>query len=163
MTIDVQDAVRRSIQTEKNAMCFYQLAAARMKNPDALRVFNLLAREEREHAASFFAIYQGGDIASFDGFMDAPPEHQSEWLVALDKKVTPDFTEQKAMELALDREKRLEESLRHLAGQIDDPEVRKVFEMNAEETHRHYELIEAEYARLMGMVHESDMNTFVRE
>ena len=32
-----------------------------------------------------------------------------------------------------------------------------------EETRNHYELIESEYAKLMGMVHESDMDTFVRE
>lgn len=29
--------------------------------------------------------------------------------------------------------------------------------------HHHYEMIESEYARLMGMVHESDIDIFVRE
>jgi hypothetical protein len=41
--------------------------------------------------------------------------------------------------------------------------VRSVFELNAKETHNHYLLIESEYARLMGMVHESDMDIYVRE
>ena len=35
--------------------------------------------------------------------------------------------------------------------------------LNAHETHNHYLLIEAEYSRIMGMVDESDMDTFVRE
>jgi hypothetical protein len=35
--------------------------------------------------------------------------------------------------------------------------------LNAKSTHQHYELIESEYAHLMGMVHETDIDTFVRE
>ena len=35
--------------------------------------------------------------------------------------------------------------------------------LNAELTHQHYELIESEYARLMAMVHETDVGIFVRE
>jgi hypothetical protein len=38
-----------------------------------------------------------------------------------------------------------------------------VFEDNARSTDNHYQLIESEYARLMGMVHETDIDTFVRE
>ena len=43
MTIDVQDAIKRSIQTEKNAMNFYLLGSQQMKDPDAKRTFALLA------------------------------------------------------------------------------------------------------------------------
>jgi hypothetical protein len=38
-----------------------------------------------------------------------------------------------------------------------------VFERMAKETDDHYQLIESEYAHLMGMVHETDIDTFVRE
>jgi len=34
---------------------------------------------------------------------------------------------------------------------------------NADATHQHYEVIESEYAHLMGMVHETDIDTYVRE
>jgi len=61
------------------------------------------------------------------------------------------------------KEQQLEEALLKMAGQIADPDVKAVFEMNARETHNHYLMIESEYARLMGMVHESDMDTYVRE
>ena len=43
------------------------------------------------------------------------------------------------------------------------PLRKAVFELNIRETHNHYLMIEAEYARLMGMVAESDMDIFVRE
>jgi rubrerythrin len=163
MSINIQEAIRRSIQTEKNAMNFYQLGAERMKNQAARRTFELLAREEREHAAQFFKIYKGTDIASLNVFLDTPPDNESSWISTISRLITADFSEQKALELAMEREKNLEEALRETAQEITDPEIKAVYELNAKETHQHYEMIESEYARLMGMVHESDIDTFVRE
>lgn len=163
MSIDVQEAVKRSIQTEKNAMNFYQLGARQMKNPDARKTFELLAREEREHAGQFFRVYTGTDIPSLDAFLDSPFDNESSWVASITRLVDTDFTEQKALELAMDREKNLEEALLETAAKINDAAVKAVFELNARETHNHYLLIESEYARLMGMVHETDMDIYVRE
>jgi rubrerythrin len=163
MNINVQEAVKRSIQTEKNASDFYRLGAQKMNIPDARRTFELLAREEREHAAQFYKIYQGTDIPSLDAFLDSPPDNQSSWVSTIARLISADFNEQKALELAMEREKNLEVALLETASKIDAPEIRAVYELNARETHHHYELIESEYARLMGMVHETDIDTFVRE
>jgi len=163
MSIDVQEAVKRSIQTEKNAMNFYQLGARQMKNQDACKTFELLAREEREHAGQFYRIYTGSDIPSLDAFLDLPPDNESSWMASITRLIAGDFSEQKALELAMEREKNLEEALLETAARIDEADVKAVFELNARETHNHYLLIESEYARLMGMVHESDMDIFVRE
>jgi rubrerythrin len=163
MSLDLQEAVKRSIQTEKNAMNFYQLGALRMKNVDARRTFEILAREEREHAGQFFRIYTGTDIPSLDAFMDTPPDNESSWMASITRLVDGDFSEQKALELAMEREKNLEEALLETAGKVSDANVKAVFELNAKETHNHYLMIESEYARIMGMVHESDMDTYVRE
>ena len=163
MSIDVQEAIKRSIQTEKNAMNFYQLGAGQMRNVEARKTFELLAREEREHAGQFFRIYTGSDIPSLDAFLDTPPDNESSWLSSITKLIDGDFTEQKAMELAMEREKNLEETLLESAAKIQDVAVKSVFELNAKETHNHYLLIESEYARIMGMVHESDMDIYVRE
>jgi hypothetical protein len=46
---------------------------------------------------------------------------------------------------------------------MPDGAVAEVYLKNAESTHMHFELIESEYAHLMGMVHETDIDTFVRE
>lgn len=163
MDIDVQEAVKRSIQTEKNAMYFYRLGANRMNDPVARSCFELLAREEREHAAQFYRIYKGTEIPSLDDFLDLPPDNESSWMVSISRLITDDFNEQKAMELAMEREKGLEETLLETASRISDSEVRAVFELNARETHNHYLMIESEYARIMAMVHEMDMDTYVRE
>lgn len=161
--ITVQEAVRRSIQTEKNAMDFYRLGALEMNDPDAKRVFEVLAGEEREHAGSFYNVYTGSDIPSIEEFLANPPLHESDWISALDRIIGAGFNEQKALELAMQKEQQLEEAMEKMVERIPDPAVKAVFEMNIRSTHNHYLMIESEYARLMGMVHESDMDTYVRE
>ena len=162
-SITVQEAVRRSLQTEKNAMDFYRLGALKMKDAEARRVFDVLAEEERGHAGTFYKVYTGTDIPSLDAFLDQPPQHESDWLTSLNRLIDAAFNEQKALELALNKEQQLEEILFRMAERIHDPAVKAVFELNIRETHNHYLMIESEYARVMGMVHESDMDTFVRE
>ncbi len=162
--IEVKKALAHSVQTEKNAMNFYEIAAKQMKNEDAIKTFQLLAREEREHAKHFFDKCLCDDLLPpFEEFINTPPEKDSEWLSALDKALPAKFSDRKAMELAMEKEQQLEEGLRDMAAKIEDPEVRAVFEENAQSTHNHYLLIESEFARLMGMVHETDIDTFVRE
>ncbi|NTV50848.1 MAG: ferritin family protein [Geobacteraceae bacterium] len=163
MSMNVQEAIKRSIQTEKNAMNFYQLGAQKMTNPDARRTFELLAKEEREHASHFYKIYQGNDIPSLEAFLDSPPDNESSWVSTIARLISSDFSEQKALELAMEREKNLEDALLETASKIDAPEIKAVYELNAKETHHHYQVIESEYARMMGMVHETDIDTFVRE
>lgn len=163
MSIDIQEAIKRSIQTEKNAMNFYQLGSQQMKNADARKTFEVLAREEREHAGQFYKIYKGTDMPSLEDFLNSPFDNESSWIASISRLVDSDFTEQKALELAMDREKNLEVALLETAAKIEDAAVKAVFELNAKETHNHYLMIESEYARLMGMVHESDMDTYVRE
>ncbi len=163
MSINIQEAVKRSIQTEKNAMNFYQLGAKKMTDPDARNVFELLAKEEREHAGHFFKIYTGKDIPSLDAFLDLPPDNESSWVSTISRLISEDFNEKKAMEAAMEREQKLEEALLEMVATVQDAEIKAVYELNAKETHNHYVMIESEYARLMGMVHESDMDIFVRE
>ncbi len=161
--VDLQEAIKRSIQTEKNARDFYRLGAKHMKDERARKTFELLASEEAEHASWFYDIYEGEDIPDFDAFMAVDPAKDSDWLTELEKEQMEELTVRRAMELAMDKELKLEKSLRKLAAKIQDPGVRAVFLKNAESTHQHYELIESEYAHLMGMVHETDIDTYVRE
>lgn len=160
--LDLKEAVRRSIQTEKNAMDFYVRGAALMKNAEAKKVFELLAREEKEHASWFYDIYPGDDL-DFESFMAKGPDDSADWLGELGDISVENFNERKAMELAMKKEQKLAEHLRQMAAKIDDPEIKEVYEKNATSTDHHYQLIESEYARMMGMVHETDIDTFVRE
>jgi len=162
-SLTVQEAIKRSIMTEKSAMDFYRLGASHMTNNQARKTFELLAREERDHAKMFYDLYQGDDLPDFDTLMADEPEKDGDWLSNTEKELFAQFDDRKAMELALQKEKALAEHLRTMADRFDEPEVKAVFMKNVESTDGHYQLIESEYAMLMGMVHETDVDTFVRE
>jgi rubrerythrin len=158
----VQEAIKRSIQTEKSAMDFYRLGARHMKDARARKTFELLAREERDHAKMFYDLYTGKDLPDFETLMDQEPG-SGDWLTDLEKTLFADFDDRKAMELALTKEKALAEHLQKMADKFDEPAVKEVFLKNFKSTDGHYQLIEAEFAYLMGMVHDTDVDTFVRE
>jgi rubrerythrin len=159
--IDVQKAIKDSIQTEKDAMDYYKYGAERMAEDRARQTFEILAREEYQHAESFYRIYSGdesfyriysGDgIPSFQEFMNAPPNTDSSWWKNLQSLLVQDFDERKALELAIDQEEALEKTLREMAAQIDDPDISRVYLANATSTHNHLELVEEDYKAMLGM------------
>ena len=160
---NMQEALRLAIQTEKDVMDFYNKAAALTKNERGRKVFEQLASEEREHASHFFKIYPGKDLGSFEEFMARPAKLEHAMLRQLQKALDDKVHERKAMEIALKEEEDLAKHLHFTASRIVDPAVRNVFEKMAKETENHFAIIESEYAHLMGMVHETDIDTYVRE
>lgn len=159
----MQEAIRLAIQTEKDVMDFYNKAAALTSNERGRKVFEQLAREEHEHAGHFFKIYPGKDLGTFEEFMAQPARIEQVMLRQLEKSLDDKVHERKAMEIALKEEEDLAKHLHFTAERIVDPAVRCVFERMAKETEQHFAIIESEYAHLMGMVHETDIDTYVRE
>jgi rubrerythrin len=149
--IELQKAIRASMQTEKDAMDYYRYGAERMPEDKARETFELLAREEYQHAESFYRIYPGQDIPSFEAFMNTPPDTSSTWWQTLQRLLVQDFDERKALELAIEQEEALEQELRAMAAKISDPEVSRVYLANASSTHHHLEVIEEEYRAMFGM------------
>jgi len=150
-TLDVKKATKDSIQIEKDAMDFYKYGAKRMMEDKARMTFEVLAREEYHHAESFYRIYPGDDIPSFQEFMNAPPNTDSDWWQGLQKLLMHDFDERKALELAIEHEEALEKRLLEIASRIDDPEIAKVYLANAVLTHNHLELVKDDYKAIFGM------------
>jgi rubrerythrin len=148
--LDLQQAIRAAMQTEKDAMDFYRLVAQKMADPESAGKFAKLAREERQHAYSFFNSYRGGDIPSFEEFLAEPPHTDSDWGAALKQLKSERFTEQAAFRLSIERERSLEKKLRNTAEKIDPPEVKAIFLANAISTHNHCLNIVTEYAEKYG-------------
>ena len=158
-----QDALRMAVETEKGLICYYRRAAEMVADDGAKKVFQRLAKDKEEHANQFFQHYQGGDLGTLEEFVNRPCTLNAEVLKELDSLGDIQIKERRAREIAMAKEEQLETSLRGAAKQIVDPGVRTIFEQMAKETRHHYQIIESEYARTMGMVHETDMNTYVRE
>jgi rubrerythrin len=159
----LQEALALAIRAEKDSMDFYRKAASVAKNERARKVLELLANEEVGHLKSFFDHYKGTEFGDLASYINSPADEKNPTYVKLMKVIGEDIIEQKALELALIEEKECIGQYTQLAKGVVDPTVRTVFERVVKETQGHYDLIESEYAHIMGMVHESDQDTYVRE
>ena len=159
----LQEAVRLAIKTEKDSMDFYRRAASVAKNERAMKVLEMLANEEVGHLKAFFDHYKGSEFGDLASCINAPVDTKNPTYMKLEKAIREDMIEQKALELAMIEEKECIGQYTQLAQGVVDPVVKAVFERVVKETKTHYALIESEYAHIMGMVHESDQDTFVRE
>jgi rubrerythrin len=159
----VQEALVLAIKAEKDSMDFYRKAASVAKNERAKKVLELLASEEAGHLKSFFDHYKGTEFGDLKSYIDSPADEKNPTYVKLIKGISDDIAEQRALELSLIEEKECIGQYTQLARGVVDPAVRTIFERVLKETQRHYDLIESEYAHIMGMVHETDQDTYVRE
>lgn len=159
----LQEAISLAIKAEKDSMDFYRRAASVAKNERAKKVLDLLANEEVGHLKAFFDHYKGSEFGDLASYINSPADAKHPTFMKLEKAISEDMVEQKALELALAEEMACIGQYTQLAQGVVDPAVRSVFERVVKETQGHYALIESEYAHIMGMVHESDQDTFVRE
>ena len=158
-----QEALRIAVETEKGLICFYRRAAEMVADENAKRFFSRLAEEKEEQAGRFFRYYKGKDLGTLEEFVNRPCTLNAEAMKELRSLGNPAVKERRAREIAMEKEQNLEQTLRGKAKQIVDPGVRAIFEQMAKASQHHYQIVESEYARMMGMPHETDINTFVRE
>jgi rubrerythrin len=159
----LQEAISLAIKAEKDSMDFYRRAASVAKNKRAKNVLDMLANEEVGHLKAFFDHYKGSDFGDLTSYINSPVDTKNPTYKKLEKAISEDMVEQKALELALIEEMECIGQYTQLAQGVVDPVVRSVFTRVIKETQVHYALIESEYAHIMGMVHESDQDIFVRE
>jgi len=159
----LQEAISLAIKAEKDSMDFYRRAASVAKNKRAKNVLDMLANEEVGHLKAFFDHYKGSDFGDLASYINSPVDTKNPTYKKLEKAISEDMVEQKALELALIEEMECIGQYTQLAQGVVDPAVRSVFTRVIKETQVHYALIESEYAHIMGMVHESDQDIFVRE
>ena len=159
----LQEAISLAIKAEKDSMDFYRRAASVAKNDRARKVLELLANEEVGHLKAFFDHYEGSEFGDLTSYINSPADKKNPAFIKLEKAISDDMVEQKALEIALIEEKDCIGQYTQLAQGVVDPAVRSVFDRVVKETQGHYDLIESEYAHIMGMVHESDQDIYVRE
>ncbi len=158
-----QDALKIAVETEKGLICFYRRAAEMVADDGAKTFFNRLAKEKEEQAGQFFRYYKGSDLGTLDEFVNRPCTLNAKAINELSALVDTSVKERRAREIAMEKELNLHKTLLGKSKQIIDPGVRAVFERMAKASQHHYQIVESEYARMMGMPHETDINTFVRE
>jgi rubrerythrin len=149
MNRKMQQALKKMIQIELDAMHYYRQATKHMKDKGAIDHFNQLAQEELEHAQSFYQIYVGDDLPPLTEMVRTQPEGSS-LVQARDGDLLARLDERQALQLAIRLEQEVESSLRRLVLSAGDPEVKAVVEKNADSTLNHLQLIQQDYRRLYG-------------
>jgi len=146
----LREALRAALRAEKEAMDFYRAAAERLTDPEAAALFAGLAREERQHAYSFYTLNRDEDLPPFEELLDTPPDTSGPWWHALRKLEAENFTAEAALRLAIAEERRLEAELRASAEEIVEPRARSIYLANANSTHCHCRGLEQLYAERYG-------------
>jgi rubrerythrin len=159
----MQQALRQAIQTKKDLYDFYREAAEVTENPAGKMVLRRLCDEVGENIGKFLKYYKNNDLSSLDEFLATPPQPSSVMLVELRKALDKKVQARKARELAMQEEKSIELSFRRAAQQVVDPVVRNLFMEVADDAGRHFAVIESEYEYQITRIHESDVDTYVRE
>ena len=159
----MQQALHQAIQAKKDLYDFYCEATEVTENPEGKMVLQRLKDEVGENIGKFFKYYQNSDLGSLDDFMATPPQPGSVMLVELRKALDEKVHAGKARELAMQEEKSIEMSFRRAAQEVIDPVVRNIFLEVADDAARHYAIIESEYEYQVTHIHESDVDTYVRE
>jgi rubrerythrin len=159
----MQQALRQAIQAKKNLYDFYCEAEEATENLEGKMVLQRLRDEVGENISKFFNYYKNNDLSSLDDFMATPPQPGSVMLAELRKALDEKVHARKARELAMQEEKSIEMSFRRAAQEVIDPVVRNIFLEVADDAARHYAIIESEYEYQITHIHESDVDTYVRE
>jgi len=159
----LQQALKEAIMAKKELRDFYLEAAEITDNAAGKLVLSRLSNEVEANIGKFFKHYRGDEFGSLGEFLTTPLQKQSVMLVELRKALDKNVHAKKARELAMREEKAMEESFRLAAKRVVDPLAREVFLEVAEDAARHYAVIESEYDFLTTRIHETDVNTFVRE
>ena len=158
-----QEALKIAVESEKELICFYRRASELVGDESAKVFFNRLAQEKEEHAGKFFRYYKGTDLGTLEEYVNSVCNFNAAALKELNGLTDGSVKERRARELAMEKEQKLEKTLRGKAKNVIDPGVRAIFEDMAKASQHHYQIVESEYARMMKMPHETDIDTYVRE
>jgi len=161
--LSAHDAVNFVIETQKSLVGFYQNAANLVEKADGRSVFARLADETRNRLAHYYQLHYGSGTIDFESFMTSPMLGDSAMLHELSRQISANLNSHQARDLAMQEELDIERRLNLYAGRVINPVARELLRQAAYETGQHAKIIESEYAHTMGMVHETDINTFVRE
>ena len=159
----LQQALQEAILAKKDLRDFYHEAARMTLDPNSRKILQRLSKEVEDNIKKFFNYYRGREFGTLEEFLTTPPRRNSTMLRELRKAKDQKMPAKRARELAMREEKAMENSFRRAARQVVDPLAREIFADVADEAARHYALIESEYEYQTSRIHETDINTYVRE
>lgn len=142
----VDDVLDFAIAAEAEACEFYADLAAKASNDQMRRVFEEFAREEAGHKVRLEGIKKGGAFRS-SAAAKVTDLKIADYTVPVE--VGPDMNYQDAIVLAMQKEKAAFKLYSDLAWLADDPEMKDMFIMLAQEEARHKLRFEIEFDEIV--------------
>ena len=149
----IGEAIKTSIDLEKNGRKFYLEAATTTKSESGKKIFQMLADEENLHLATFKKMLKSLD--NLDNWQDIIKDYPQARQVPVfgvkqpakdATKVTTD--ELNALRLAMKQEKEAISFFEKSSELAENEDVKKIFSFVREQEVFHYNLLQAEYDHL---------------
>jgi len=145
----VESVLKRAIVLEEEAAAMYTMAASGVKNAAVRRRLEELAQQERGHKAKLESVLAGNVRWAIRKSQAEPVTdlRLSDHLEA--KELDPEADYQDVLLMAARREKAACEFYKAMADLVDDPLIKSVFEMLADEELRHKYEVEKTYEEVV--------------
>jgi len=139
----VNELLDYAISKEIEANQFYSNLAGRADNPGLKKLFESFAREELGHKAKLEAVKEGKKLLSAE--KKVADLKIADYTPEVDLDETEDFNLQKALLVAMHREKAAFKLYSNLAASTDDPELKELLLGLANEEAKHKLYFEIQY------------------
>jgi rubrerythrin len=139
----VNELLDFAIGKEEEAYHFHMNLSARVKHPSMKELFERFAKEELKHKAKLEAVKKGKKLISAE--QKVTDLKIADYTVEIDLDTTEEFDYQKALLVAMHREKASFKLYTDLAAITDDEELRELLLGLANEEAKHKLYFEREY------------------
>jgi rubrerythrin len=133
-----------------------------VNNGGTRKVFELLADEEADYLDAFIKGYPGN---SFDllKLLDRPDDFEPPDYCAIDLSAELNVNEKDALEISLREELSCLDHYSAITTSLREPRLCGIFQLALDQTRKHFEIVNAEYMRVLGVVDGSDQKVSARE
>lgn len=135
------EVVTFAIRKEAEAENLYTTYAQKVKDPGAKTMFGELASEEQKHREILEGVKKK-DVSEYE--LKAIPDLKISDFID-DQKFSPDMDFASALRLAIKREEHAFKMYNHMAEGTDDPEIKRLFSVLAQEESKHKLRLESQY------------------
>jgi rubrerythrin len=159
MESSLAEVLREAIIYKKNSFDFYLRAAETVPDMSTKLLFKHLADEQVAQLYIFHTIYQGTEFgADLKTLMKLPVKTDHPPYHALTESNDASPPVHKALSIAMNEEMNCICRYISLLTTTTNRRMKKIFMQSLQDTRKHYELIQAEYMRVLGIFTGTDQN-----
>ncbi len=162
--MEIKDVIRVSLDLEKKSFEFFKEAKKQTRRESGKRMFERLSLDERSHIEILFNRYRDyEDLGNVEDFINSSTFKNSDIIEELRRLVDENTADVKAIEIAMELEKKGYNMYKEAAEKAEDGEIKGMFERLKHDEENHYRILDAEYCAITGIPQRFELDTYVRE